>query len=178
MDLLHGAFKLLDSNEYSFSMYRRVDQWRSNTYLCAKLHFFVVVVSWGMASQQVNSCEFATPKFYALCGLGGVISCGTTHTAIVPLDLVKCRLQVDKAKYGNLTQGFRVTIKEEGIRGLARGWAPTFFGYSMQGLGKFGFYEMFKHTYSNMLSEVSNLLWNMTLIGTRLCLAYLCLLGC
>lgn len=51
---------------------------------------------------------------------------------VVPLDLVKCRLQVDKAKYKNLFHGFKITIAEEGARGLAKGWAPTFFGYSAQ----------------------------------------------
>ncbi|VDK33874.1 unnamed protein product [Taenia asiatica] len=112
-----------------------------------------------MAVEAGTSCEFASPKFYALCGLGGIVSCGTTHTAIVSLDLVKCRLQVDKTKYGSLAQGFRVTFKEEGLRGLGRGWAPTFFGYSLQGLGKFGFYEVFKHTYSGMLSEENAFLW-------------------
>jgi solute carrier family 25 phosphate transporter 3 len=40
------------------------------------------------------SCEMGTPKFYAYCAMGGVISCGLTHTAVVSLDLVKCRLQV------------------------------------------------------------------------------------
>ena len=36
------------------------------------------------------SCEYGSAKFYALCGFGGVLSCGLTHTAVVPLDLVKC----------------------------------------------------------------------------------------
>lgn len=40
------------------------------------------------------SCEFGSNKYYALCGFGGILSCGITHTAVVPLDLVKCRLQV------------------------------------------------------------------------------------
>lgn len=40
------------------------------------------------------SCEYGSAKFYALCGFGGVLSCGLTHTAVVPLDLVKCRMQV------------------------------------------------------------------------------------
>lgn len=40
------------------------------------------------------SCEFGSSKYYALCGFGGILSCGVTHTAVVPLDLVKCRLQV------------------------------------------------------------------------------------
>jgi len=26
----------------------------------------------------------------------------------------------------------QVTIREDGTRGLAKGWAPTFYGYSMQ----------------------------------------------
>lgn len=47
-------------------------------------------------------------KYYALCGLGGAISCGFTHTAVVPLDLVKCRLQVNPDKYKNIFNGFRV----------------------------------------------------------------------
>ncbi|KPJ12770.1 Phosphate carrier protein, mitochondrial [Papilio machaon] len=59
----------------------------------------------GMAAAtavQGDSCEFASPKYFALCGLGGILSCGITHTAVVPLDLVKCRLQVDPDKYKNV----------------------------------------------------------------------------
>jgi solute carrier family 25 phosphate transporter 3 len=44
--------------------------------------------------------------------------------------------------------------REDGMRGLVRGWAPTLIGYSFQGFGKFGFYEFFKNFYSNMLGEV------------------------
>ena len=46
------------------------------------------------AAEPQYSCEFGSSKYYALCGLGGVLSCGITHTAVTPLDLVKCRLQV------------------------------------------------------------------------------------
>ena len=89
-----------------------------------------------------------------MCGFGGILSCGLTHTGIVPLDLVKCRIQVDPAKYQSLGKAFRITIAEEGVRGLAKGWAPTLIGYSMQGLCKFGFYEVFKIFYSNIIGEV------------------------
>lgn len=41
-----------------------------------------------------DSCEYGSMKYYALCGFGGILSCGITHTAVVPLDLVKCRIQV------------------------------------------------------------------------------------
>lgn len=57
-------------------------------------------------------------------------------------------------KYKSIGNGFSVTIKEDGVRGLAKGWAPTFIGYSMQGLCKFGFYEVFKILYSDLLGEV------------------------
>jgi solute carrier family 25 phosphate transporter 3 len=105
------------------------------------------------AANPGESCEFGSTKYFMLCGIGGVFSCGITHTGVVPLDLVKCRIQVDPAKYKGIFNGFKVTIAEEGARGLAKGWAPTFFGYSIQGLCKFGFYEVFKVYYGNMIGE-------------------------
>lgn len=106
------------------------------------------------ASAEVQySCEPGTPKFYALCAFGGLLSCGLTHTAVVPLDLVKCRMQVDKAKYPSIPTGFKVTLAEDGVKGLAKGWAPTLIGYSFQGIGKFGFYEVFKILYGNAMGE-------------------------
>ena len=47
----------------------------------------------------------------------------------------------------------QVTIAEGGVKGLGRGWAPTCIGYTMQGVGKFGFYEVFKNMYGNILGE-------------------------
>ncbi|MED6255696.1 hypothetical protein ATANTOWER_013475 [Ataeniobius toweri] len=109
------------------------------------------------------SCEFGSSKYYALCGFGGILSCGITHTAVVPLDLVKCRLQVNPDKYKSIGNGFAVTVREDGMRGLAKGWAPTFIGYSMQGLCKFGFYEVFKILYSDMMGEENTYLWRTSL---------------
>uniref|UniRef100_A0A8C5KJ68 Solute carrier family 25 member 3 n=1 Tax=Jaculus jaculus TaxID=51337 RepID=A0A8C5KJ68_JACJA len=102
------------------------------------------------AAVEEDSCEFGSMKYYALCGLGGVLSCGLTHT-------------VDPQKYKGIFNGFSVTLKEDGVRGLAKGWAPTFIGYSMQGLCKFGFYEVFKVFYSNILGEENTYLWRTSL---------------
>merc|ERR1712241_918919 len=110
-----------------------------------------------------TSCEFGSLKYYALCGFGGLLSCGLTHTAVVPLDLVKCRIQVDPAKYKSLVNGFSVTVKEGGIKALTLGWAPTLVGYSMQGIGKFGFYELFKNVYSGILGEENSYLYRTSL---------------
>ncbi|CDQ84907.1 unnamed protein product [Oncorhynchus mykiss] len=45
------------------------------------------------AVSEGDSCEFGSSHYFIMCGIGGILSCGTTHTAVVPLDLVKCRLQ-------------------------------------------------------------------------------------
>ncbi len=82
--------------------------------------------------------------FYAACTLGGVLSCGLTHTAVTPLDVVKCNMQIDPTKYKSIGSGFSITVKESGFGGLVRGWFPTLIGYSIQGAGKFGLYEYFK----------------------------------
>merc|ERR1712012_67607 len=115
------------------------------------------------AASEEYSCEFGSSKYFALCAFGGVLSCGITHTAVTPLDLVKCRLQVNKEKYKSLGNGFKVTIAEGGAAGLFLGWAPTAIGYSAQGLCKFGFYEVFKKIYSDMIGEENTFLYRTSL---------------
>lgn len=94
-----------------------------------------------------------TNDYYFKCMIGGVFSCGLTHTAIVPLDLVKCRMQTNPEVYPSIGAGFRQVVKESGTFGLSLGWLPTLIGYSMQGLCKFGFYEIFKDLYSDVVGE-------------------------
>jgi solute carrier family 25 (mitochondrial phosphate transporter), member 3 len=82
-----------------------------------------------------------------------IASQGITHTAVTPLDLVKCRRQVDPKLYRSNVQAWRTIGSAEGFRGIFTGWSPTFFGYSVQGAGKYGFYEYFKHLYSELAGE-------------------------
>lgn len=91
--------------------------------------------------------------YYAKCMVGGILSCGLTHTAVTPLDVSKCNMQVEPTKYTGLFQTMRTIAAEEGTAALTKGWIPTLLGYSMQGLFKFGLYEFFKDYYSNMLGE-------------------------
>merc|ERR1712037_85869 len=112
-----------------------------------------------VVSDAAPSCEFGSTEYYLKCMIGGALSCGLTHTAVVPLDLVKCRMQVDAAKYPSLGKGLKVTVAEGGVKALARGWAPTFIGYSMQGTCKFGFYEIFKNLYGNAMGEENAFLY-------------------
>jgi len=115
------------------------------------------------AATEEYSCEFGSGKYYALCAVGGALSCGITHTAVTPLDLVKCRIQVNKEKYKSIGNGFKVTMAEGGTRGLVLGWAPTAIGYTMQGICKFGFYEFFKNVYSGMIGEENTYLYRTSL---------------
>merc|ERR1711973_214680 len=69
----------------------------------------------------------------------------------------------NKEKYKSLGNGFKLTVAEQGARGLFLGWAPTAIGYSMQGLCKFGFYEVFKNIYSGILGEEKSFLYRTSL---------------
>jgi solute carrier family 25 (mitochondrial phosphate transporter), member 3 len=71
--------------------------------------------------------------------------------AVTPLDLVKCRRQVDPSIYKSNISAWRTIFQKEGIPGVFFGWSPTFVGYSLQGAGKYGFYEIFKHIYGDQL---------------------------
>ena len=74
-----------------------------------------ILIGWNLvlvrSSQLLHQFENLY-KYYIKCCIGGSISCGLTHTLIVPLDLVKCRMQVDAAKYPSLGKGFKVSFKD------------------------------------------------------------------
>lgn len=97
-----------------------------------------------------SNIEMFSPAYYAACTIGGMLSCGPTHMAVTPLDIVKCNMQIDPTKYKNISSGFGILLKEQGIKGLFKGWAPTLLGYSAQGACKYGLYEYFKKYYTDI----------------------------
>ncbi|PIN17030.1 Mitochondrial phosphate carrier protein [Handroanthus impetiginosus] len=94
--------------------------------------------------------EMYSQAYYAACAAGGALCCGLTHTAVTPLDVVKCNMQIDPTKYRSIGSGFSILLKEQGLRGFFKGWAPTLLGYSAQGASKYGLYEVFKKYYSDI----------------------------
>jgi len=92
-------------------------------------------------------------SYYAKCMLGGVLACGITHAGITPLDVAKCNMQVNPLKYKGLGASISLLAKEEGSTGLWKGFGPTFVGYSLQGMFKYGLYELFKDVYMNAAGE-------------------------
>jgi solute carrier family 25 phosphate transporter 3 len=104
-------------------------------------------------ARKLNPAIPHTPAYYGKCMIGGILSCGITHTLVCPLDIVKCNMQVNPEKYKGLISGLRTLVAEQGAKGMTIGWAPTLIGYSMQGFCKFGFYEFFKDYYMNLAGE-------------------------
>ncbi|CZS91567.1 probable phosphate transport protein, mitochondrial [Rhynchosporium agropyri] len=102
------------------------------------------------ARAKAGAIELYSAKYYAACTFGGLLACGLTHTAVTPLDLVKCRRQVDSKMYTGNFQAWGKIYRAEGFRGVFTGWSPTFFGYSAQGAFKYGGYEFFKKYYSDL----------------------------
>lgn len=90
--------------------------------------------------------------YYARCGLAGGLCCSITHTVLVPLDVVKTRMQTHpvrcracnndlklrrsahcgwadaQAQHPNPSAGFRQIVRAEGARALLLGLTPTAIG--------------------------------------------------
>lgn len=60
---------------------------------------------------------------------------------------------MNPGKFKGLFPGLRTIVAEEGSKGLWKGFGPTFVGYSLQGMFKYGLYEVFKDQYSNLAGE-------------------------
>ncbi|KAK7419318.1 Cu/Pi carrier [Neonectria magnoliae] len=102
------------------------------------------------AQAKTGHIELYSGRYYAACTFGGLLACGLTHAAVTPLDLVKTRRQVDSKLYKSNFQAWGKIYRAEGVRGIFTGWSPTLLGYSAQGAFKYGWYEYFKKTYSDM----------------------------
>merc|ERR1711935_1315586 len=50
--------------------------------------------------------------------MGGILSCGITHTIVCPLDIVKCRMQAMPGLYKSVGDGFRSIHAAEGMKGF------------------------------------------------------------
>mmetsp|Transcript_41662 Transcript_41662/g.69322 ORF Transcript_41662/g.69322 Transcript_41662/m.69322 type:complete len:324 (-) Transcript_41662:407-1378(-) len=75
--------------------------------------------------------------------LAGAISCSFTHSMVVPLDVMKTRLQSDSSLRGPRT-ALRCILQNRGYGALLHGLRPTAVGYFLQGAAKFGGYETLK----------------------------------
>lgn len=103
--------------------------------------------------KKTGPIELYSTKYFAACTIGGIIACGPTHSAVTPLDVVKCRRQVNPGIYKGNMQGWSKIMATEGFSGIWAGLGATFIGYSFQGAGKYGLYELFKYEYSQLVGK-------------------------
>ena len=121
--------QVLSSNSNAaFQSSSKLEKTPSPTTMVSRKNFLIA-----SPTEPGKGIEMYSPAFYAACTFGGVLSCGLTHMTVTPLDLVKCNMQIDPAKYKSISSGFGVLLKEQGVKGFFRGWVPTLLGYSAQG---------------------------------------------
>eukprot|EP00904_Undaria_pinnatifida_P009784 jgi/Undpi1/5936/HiC_scaffold_2.g01210.m1 len=81
---------------------------------------------------------------FAACGA----ACGSTaHAFLVPIDVVKTRMQSEPKKYPNMISTFGTLVKEEGANAFLLGAGATTVGYLLYGGISFGLTEFLKRRF-------------------------------
>ncbi len=75
--------------------------------------------------------------------LCGAACSSTAHTVLVPIDVVKTRMQAEPGEYSNVVECTRRIVAEEGPGAFAQGGAATLVGYALAGSLSFGGVEVF-----------------------------------
>ena len=78
-----------------------------------------------------------------------------THSLVIPLDVVKTRLQAEPSRYDGLVSGAIQISKDEGVLSLLAGWEPTLLGYLWYGITVYPGYEFFKRLYLSLIPNES-----------------------
>merc|ERR1719319_1670928 len=93
-------------------------------------------------------------KYFLSGALAGGICCSLTHGGLVPVDVVKTKIQLQPDVFNKgFIGGFGQVIEKEGMAGLLTGLGPTAQGYFIQGWFKFGGVEFFKILFGKKLGE-------------------------
>lgn len=107
--------------------------------------------------RQTDSGSTSSPRLssaarrFAGIGLSGAIASSATHVMVLPLDVIKTRMQTDAAVAASgLLPAAATVLREAPGQGVVRlaaffkGLPPTALGYFLQGATKFGCYDAFK----------------------------------
>ena len=107
-----------------------------------------------MASDQVMGQGPFDMKYFLSGASGGGICCSITHGGLVPVDVVKTKIQLQPDVYNKgFIGGFGQVIEAEGMNGLLTGLGPTAQGYFIQGWFKFAHVEFFKINITKSVGE-------------------------
>ena len=86
------------------------------------------------AKQRVFREKPLDVSTYGFFAAAGAVGCMLTHVGVVPLDVVKTRMQTDPTNdYANTFDGLFKLARKEGIGALSLGLGPTIVGYAWYG---------------------------------------------
>jgi len=95
-------------------------------------------------------------KYFLNAAASGGVACAIVSVAMVPFDVVRTRLGVpmEPSQYKTgIFHAMRNAVKDEGLFSLFWGLGPTVAGYFVQGIFKFGGFELFKVQLGGRLGE-------------------------
>ncbi|KAJ8609897.1 hypothetical protein CTAYLR_005551 [Chrysophaeum taylorii] len=84
---------------------------------------------------------------YASFAAAGAVGCSLTHVTLVPLDVVKTRMQTSEERSA------LEIARREGLRGLTLGFAPTLLGYAYYGVTVYPGFELLTRLAPHHLSR-------------------------
>ncbi|KAL7489726.1 hypothetical protein ACHAW6_015417 [Cyclotella cf. meneghiniana] len=82
--------------------------------------------------------------YYTLLGISGGVGCALTHALVIPLDVVKTRMQTNPGEYEGVFDGAITIAREEGVSALLLGTQATLVGYLWYGISVYPAYAFFK----------------------------------
>lgn len=104
-----------------------------------------------MARDERRKRTLASLSYFGGVALSGATACSATHSLVLPLDVIKTRMQTDAtAAAGGFFAASRALLSNAPGSGVFRlaaffnGLPPTALGYFLQGATKFGGYELLK----------------------------------
>ena len=116
-------------------------------------------------SVPLSRDKAADLQTYFLYGLSGGTGCALTHTVVVPLDVVKTRLQTNPDQYDGILDGATTIVKEEGLSALMLGLQATIAGYFWYGISVYPSYSFFKYAMSTWLLSPDVAVANASLVA-------------
>jgi len=106
-----------------------------------------------MASKLYNWNNYDS-SYFLKSAIAGGICCSITHGGVVPIDVVKTKIQLEPGTYNKgMVDAAKQIVKREGMAGLSTGLAPTALGYFVQGWFKFGGVEICKINFAKSLGD-------------------------
>jgi len=101
---------------------------------------------------------------YGKFALSGGFGCAITHLGVVPLDVVKTRLQTRPGAYASMRDAASSIVQQEGLPMLFQGAGATGVGYFLYGVSVYPGYEFWKRTLFELAGQQVQLVARVPLV--------------